>query len=379
MFAYQKTGRYFAQIADGLEETGADELESLGAQELAVVYRGLYFKADFAALYRIIYMSRLCSRIMAELLRFDCHSTKYLYKTARQIPWHELLTKDDTFAITATVANSAINHSRYAALCLKDAIVDSFRDRYGTRPNVDTEHPDFWFNLHIENNLAMINLEISGGSLHRRGYRQTSVVAPMQETLAAAIIKLSGWNGEQPLLDPMCGAGTLIGEALMHYCRIPAAYLAKHYGFEAMPDFDKNIWRSVKEEADARIRPLPKGLIRASDAAKEAVAASRKNISLLPHGNMVNFTISRFQDLGRVADTVIVCNPPYGLRLNQLDDMTAFMKDLGDFLKRNCTGSVAYLYLGRKELLKGVGLRPSWKKPLVTGGLSGVLAKYELY
>ncbi|OGQ99897.1 MAG: RNA methyltransferase [Deltaproteobacteria bacterium RIFOXYD12_FULL_50_9] len=379
MFAYQKTGRYFAQIADGLEEMGVEELTSLGADEVSIVYRGLYFKADSAALYRINYMSRLCSRIMAELLRFDCHSTKYLYKTARGLPWHELLRVDGTFAINATVANSAINHSKYAALCLKDAIVDSFRDRYGVRPNVDTEQPDIWFNLHIDNNLAVINLETSGGSLHRRGYRLASVAAPMQETLAAAIIKLTGWNGEQPLLDPMCGAGTLIGEALMHYCRVPATYLGRHFGFEALPDFDQDLWQTVKSEADAAIRPLPKGLIRASDSAKEAVVAARKNIALLPHGNRVDFSVSRFQDLGRLTDTLIVCNPPYGIRMNQQNDMAVFMKEVGDFLKQKCTGSTAYIYLGRKELLKSVGLKTSWKKPLATGGLAGVLAKYELY
>lgn len=379
MFAYQKTNRFFAQTASGLESIAAEELEILGAKGVKPSYRGVYFEADKATLYRINYMSRLCSRFLALLLRFDCHSTKYLHKTAMKIPWQEFLGKDKTFAIFANVANSKITHSQYAALCLKDAIVDYFRDMFGFRPSIDTRNPDVWFNLHIENNKAALNIDTSGGSLHRRGYRRESVEAPMQETLAAAIIRLTGWNGEQPLVDPMCGSGTLISEALMHYCRIPSAYLWKRFGFEAMPDYDANIWKKVKEEADRHIRKLPKGLITGNDVDKAAVAAARTNNQLLPHGRKVQFKTGRFQDIGKIENSVIVSNPPYGIRLGKKNNMPGFMKELGDFLKQQCKGSTAYLYFGKKELVKKVGLKASWKKPLKHGGLDGVLVKYEMY
>ncbi|MBN1541704.1 class I SAM-dependent RNA methyltransferase, partial [candidate division KSB1 bacterium] len=192
-FEYRKNNRFFAQIAGGMEEMGAEELQELGATETATAYRGLYFSADRAGLYRINYLTRLCTRILAPLAAFSCHSSKYLYRRAREIDWTEFLTADQTFAVFATTVNSSIRHSLYAALTLKDAVVDSFRQAVGSRPNVDTLNPHVWFNLHIENNRAVISLDTSGGSLHRRGYRKSTGEAPMQETLAAAIVRLSEW------------------------------------------------------------------------------------------------------------------------------------------------------------------------------------------
>ncbi|MCK5227335.1 MAG: class I SAM-dependent RNA methyltransferase, partial [Desulfobulbaceae bacterium] len=167
MFTYQKTNRYFAQIASGLEELGATELSELGATDTKPAFRGIYFDADKETLYRINYMSRLFTTVLAPLLRFDCHSTKYLYKTAKKINWQDLLTLDTTFAISANVTHSRIRHSQYAAQCMKDAIVDLFRDKTGKRPSVDTKDPDVRLNLHVENNKATIYLDTSGGSLHR--------------------------------------------------------------------------------------------------------------------------------------------------------------------------------------------------------------------
>ncbi len=214
-FLYQKTGRYFAQIADGLEELGADELSELGASEISPIYRGIYFQAGSAVLYGINYRSRLITRVLAPLITFDCHSAKYLQKTAMSIRWQDIFPLEKTFAVFATVSHSTIRHSQYAALCLKDAIVDTFREHCGKRPNVKTPDPDLWINLHIEKNRATISIDTSGGSLHRRGYRSQSVDAPIQETVAAAILRLSGWDGSSPLYDPMCGSGTLVCEALM--------------------------------------------------------------------------------------------------------------------------------------------------------------------
>ena len=210
MYQYQQTNRYFAQIAGGLEETGVLELAELGATDITPSYRGIYFNADAAVLFRVNYRTRLITRVLAPLLTFDCHSDKYLYQTARDIEWTDFLTPDSTFAVFATVSGSNINHSKFAALRLKDAIVDQFRDATGKRPSIDTRKPDVWLNLWIKNDQAVISLDTSGGSLHRRGYRTASVEAPMQETVAAAAIRFSGWDGETPLYDPMCGCLTSI-------------------------------------------------------------------------------------------------------------------------------------------------------------------------
>lgn len=379
MYLYQKTNRFFGQLADGLEDLGEQELVALGATDIGPGYRGIFFNAEPQALYTIIYCTRLFTRILAPLIRFDCHSSKYLYRTAGNIDWTKLFSIADTFAINATVSHSKITHSQYAALCLKDAIVDQFRKAKGKRPSVDTKVPDIRLNLHIENNKAIIALDLSGGSLHRRGYRQQTVEAPMQETVAAAIVKMIDWNEEQPLIDFMCGSGTIISEALMHYCRIPAGYLRSGFGFSMLPEFDDILWQKIRNTIDEQIRPLPADLIQGSDGDKKSIAASKVNLACLPHGDAVRLQIHKFQDIGHIENAVIVSNPPYGIRLKEAADIDLFAKELGDFLKQRCTGSTAYLYFGNREIIKSVGLRSSWKKPLKNGGLDGRLVKYELY
>lgn len=378
MFTYQKNNRFFAQIADGFSDAAASELTELGATDIDPVYRGLHFTATPEALYRINYQSRLCSRITAPLINFNCHSSKYLYLTASKLPWHELLNIHKSFAVKATVNKSKINHSQYAALCLKDAVVDYFKRDKGRRPNVDRRNPDLWLDLYINNNKATISLDLSGGSLHRRGYREDAVEAPMQETLAAAIIQLTEWQGERPLLDPMCGSGTLLAEAIMSYCHIPAGYLRPHFGFEMMPDFDPEIWQGVKAAAD-EIIPLSDNLITGSDIFKPATITAHNNLANLPEGHKITIKAKAFQEIESLENTTIVCNPPYGLRMGNSSEAAALIEEFGNFLKRKCTGCTAYIYLGQRQLLKSVGLHPSWKKPLKAGGLDGVLAKYELY
>ena len=379
MFSYQKSGRYFAQIAEGLEELGSKEMRKLGAYKIKPGHRGFYFSADRASLYRINYCSRFLSRILAPLIRFDCHSDKYLYKTACSIDWTSLMDLQDSFAVKANVAHSRITHSQFAALRLKDAIVDVFRKKTGQRPSVETQTPDILFNLHIQNNKATIYLDTSGSSLHRRGYRLQSIAAPMQETVAAAIVKLSGWDGQKPLVDPMCGSGTLLCEAMMHYCRIPAGYLRKKFGFELLPDYDAKTWLSVKSEVDSMVRDLPAGLIRGSDISRESVAAARTNSGVFPQGANITYLVKNFQDIKSLENSIIICNPPYGLRLDTDANIREFMKQLGDFLKQRCKGSDAYLYFGNRELIKSIGLKPTWKKLLTSGGLDGRLVKYSLY
>lgn len=379
MFAYQKNSRYFAQVAAGLEEHAALEITQLGAREVKTSFRGVFFSADQGDFYRINYQTRLCSRILAPLLSFDCHSSKYLYKTALEMDWPALLDVDRTFAVAGNVANSRIRHSQYAALLLKDAVADCFRNKSGARPNVDTSNPDVRLNIYIERNRAVISLDAGGGSLHRRGYRQEATEAPMQETLAAAIIRLTEWNGERPLHDPMCGSGTLLSEALMHYCRIPAGFLRQRFGFANLPDFAAPAWKKVKRAVDSQIRELPPGLIVGSDISSQAIKAARKNNKQLPGGGNISLSAIDFRELAGIENHDLVCNPPYGLRLGREDKADVLLKEFGDFLKHKCRGSTAYLYFGRREMLKSIGLRPSWKKALAHGGLDGVLAKYELY
>jgi putative N6-adenine-specific DNA methylase len=379
MFEYQRTNRFFAQVPDGMEDIALQELAELGAANARPVYRGISFRADTATLYRVNYVSRHVTRVLAPIVRFQCHSTEYLYKKAKTIEWSAFFTPDQTFAVFATVSHSVIRHSRYAALCLKDAIADYFRERDQQRPSIQRIEPDVWINLHVENNKAVISFDVSGGSLHRRGYRDETVEAPMQEVVAAAIIRLSGWDGSKPLYDPMCGSGTLLMEALMAYGRVPSGLLRKRFGFEFMPDFDAALWQDVKNTALHAVREVPPGLIEGSDVSPEAVAAARKNATRLPQGDKIRLRVTDFREIEDLGERVIITNPPYGIRLGRDQDLMSLYKDLGDFLKKKCRGSQAYIYFGNRELIPYIGLRPSWKKPLKSGGLDGRLVKFEMY
>ena len=379
VYQYQKNNRYFAQLADSLKEAGAEELAELGAEEIRPDFSGVYFTADKSTLYRINYLTRLFSRCLAPLISFACHDSEMLYQKARQIEWEDFFNEDTTFAIQGNVSDSAITHSKYAALRLKDAIADHLRGKIGRRPDVSVRNPDILLNLHIRNDLAVISLDTSGGALHRRGYREETVSAPMQETVAAAIIRFSEWDGIIPLYDPLCGSGTLLCEALMRYSNIPAGVFRTRFGFEFLPDFDRPIWEQVKKEADGHIRELPKGLIAGSDVSAEAVSAARTNLMGLHNGNNVSVEKADFRQLPALEKHAIVTNPPYGIRMGRDENLAVFYSNFGDFLKQKCKGSTAFVYFGDRQHIKRIGLKAAWKKPIKTGGLDGRLVKYEIY
>ncbi len=379
MHEYQKSSRFFTQTADDIKELAALELAELGANDISPVYRGIYFNADKAALYRINYSARLISRVLASILTFTTHSTDQLYKKAKQINWSDFISANNTFAVFSNVSDSKIKNSHYASLCLKDAVVDSFREQTGKRPYVDSKDPDLWINLFVSRNKAVISLDTSGGALHKRGYRKDSLTAPMQETVAAAIIRYTEWDGSVPIYDPMCGSATLLCEAMMHYCRIPSGFLRKHFGFECMPDYDKKLWREIKKDSDRKKIRLPNGLISGSDISSQAVKTSKLNINNIPEGKNILINKLDFNKAKGLENGVIITNPPYGIRMGNKDDLSSLYKSFGDFLKQKCKGSSAYIYFGEREFIKKIGLKPAWKKPLMSGGLDGRLVKYEMF
>ncbi len=378
-YQYQIDSRYFAQVADGLKEPGAQELAELGAENVEPEYSGIHFRAVKSTLYRIIYQTRLLSRCLAPLLSFTCPDTDTLYRKAKQIRWEDFFKNGDTFAVSGTVSDSAITHSKYAALRIKDAIADYFIQKTGQRPDVSVKNPDILLNLHIRNDTAVISLDASGGALHRRGYREEAVSAPMQETVAAVMIRFSEWDGAVPIYDPLCGSGTLLCEALMQYCHIPAGIFRQRFGFERLPDFDSSVWKQVQKEAGGQIRELPKKLIAGSDISLEAVRAARTNLMGLHYGNRVTIERLDIRKLPALKEHVIVTNPPYGIRMGAGQNLDLFYKNLGDFLKQKCKGSSAFIYFGDRIYIKKIGLKATWKKPIKAGGLDGRLVKYELY
>jgi len=379
-FEYQRSKQYFAQVPAGLEEIAAGELADLGAGGVRPDRRGIYFTAGRSALYRINYRARLVTRVLAPLLSFRCRDRDDLYRAGASIPWDEIFSSRQTFGMFANVSgNAQLRNSHFAALCVKDAVVDVFRSRHGERPNVDRQQPDLWLNLHVRKDRGTISMDTSGGSLHRRGYRQRQVAAPIQETLAAAMVTFSGWDGRQPLVDPMCGGGTLLCEALMAHCRIPAGYFRPRFGFQRLPDFDAGRWRRIRSDAEKAIRPLARGLISGSDIDRQAIAAAAANCRALPGGDGVVLTRQDVENLSGLENRVILCNPPYGVRLGEGTDLPALYRRLGDTLKHHAKGSRAFLFFGQREMLKHIGLKPAWKKPIRNAGLDGRLARFDLY
>ena len=362
MFEYAKHRRYFAACARGLEPLLADELRELGAVAEKPGVRGVAFRGDPATLYRVAYASRLASRVLAPLLTFDCHSDKYLYQTARHIDWDALLDPDRTFVVDAAVSDSNVDHSQFAAQRLKDAVCDHFREATGRRPNVDKRAPDLRLYLHLRRNRAIIGIDAGGGALHRRGYRTETGEAPLQETLAAAIVRLSGWDGERPLHDPMCGSGTLLAEAVLHATRTPAGWLraADRAPWAALPDFDPAVWRQVKDDLDA-------------------VRAARADLAAVPGGEDVRIGRRDARELALPEPTTVIVNPPYGVRLGERDEVEALYKAFGDALKRRCAGSTAHVLCGDVKLVGSLGLKPSKRTPLWNGGIECRLARLDLY
>ena len=379
MFLFEKSNQYFAQCPGKMEELAIKEIKDYGITDIKSQYRGFYFSSDLEHLMRINYRARLLSRILAPLIIFDCHSEKYLFTTAKKLEWDRLLRPDESFAIFSNVANSNISHSQYATQVLKDAIADYFKDKYGERPSVERHNPDVWINLFINRNRATISLDISGGPLHKRGYRLESVAAPMQETLAAALINISDWNGEQPLWDPFCGSGTILSEALLEYARIPTGFKRTSYGFEKMPDFDQSKWNKIKDDGERLKRPLPDDLIYGSDISEMAVKAAKTNLNSIPFGHNVNIAKMDFRNSEGFENGVIITNPPYGVRLGETEALRKLYKEFGDFLKRKCSGTTAYVYCGNTALIKDIGLKPEKKIQLINGNLDGRLLKISIY
>lgn len=201
----------------------------------------------------------------------------------------------------------------------------------------------------------------------------------MQETVAAAILHFSQWDGSRPIYDPMCGSGTLLTEALMINSRIPSGFLRKKFGFEHLPDFDRPVWQRLKTTCDRQIQPLPVGLINGSDRSDTAIAATRTNSRMLTFGNRITLERKLFQKISGLPGNLIVCNPPYGIRLENRADAARLYGEFGDFLKQRCRGATAYVYFGEHHMVKHLGLKPAWKKPIKNGGLDGRLVRYDVY
>jgi putative N6-adenine-specific DNA methylase len=367
-----------AKTITGLEGVLASELESLGATDIMPLNRAVSFTGDQEFLYRANYCCRTALRILKPIFHFEINEQKDLYDRLYEYNWEDIVDPDQTISIDAVISYTVFTNSQFVAQKSKDAVVDRIRAKCGKRPSVDLDNPDLRINVHLFKDLCTVSLDSSGQSLHRRGYRQSTGPAPINEVLAAGLIKLSGWDITTPLIDPMCGSGTLLIEAGMLAKNIPAGYFRKQWGFLKWKDFDPRLWETVKSGSDTRTSTVKLQLYGA-DRAQRAIASAQENIRFAGLVNDITLKEISFEEsVPPVENGFIVCNPPYDERL-KLDDSIAFYKMIGDTLKRKYSGSVAWFISSDLESLKFIGLRPSRKITVYNGPLECRFVKFEVY
>jgi putative N6-adenine-specific DNA methylase len=353
------TRSYFATTARGLEEIAAGELESLGAKEIKPVFTGVHFQGDISLLYRVNLWSRIIFRVLVPIVEIPCRDAEELYDSIQGIDWRDYLTSEQTLAVQCTGTNYRLNHTHYTALSIKNAIIDQQRQ---------------------QGNRCVLSLDSSGHSLHRRGYHQAMGVAPLKESLAAALVELSAWQDDIPLLDPFCGSGTIAIEATLKALNVAPGLSRSEFGFQKWPDYQPDLWESLLKEAQEKQKIRPNAPIYASDADYEVLKQAEDNAYFCQVQDYIDFSLQSITDLEPPSDRgIILCNPPYGKRLGNTEELGTLYKTFGDVLKQRFKGWTAYILSGNKELTKQIGLRSSRRTPLFNGSLPCTLLKYELY
>ncbi|MEO1592624.1 MAG: THUMP domain-containing protein [Cyanobacteria bacterium J06632_22] len=370
----------FATVARGLESLAAQELEQLDIQGVEPGFCGVNFRASLADLYRLNLWARLPFRVLVQIGRFPCHDADDLYRGIQQIDWEPYLTPEQTLAVRATGKTRQLNHTHFTALQVKNAIVDQQRDRTGERSSVDTQFPDVGVNVHLGKTHAVVSLDSSGSSLHRRGYRPAVGAAPLKESLAAALIYLSDWHPELAFFDPLCGSGTLPIEAGLQSLNIAPGQFRERFGFETWPSFDPALWQRLQAAATAAQKSELSAPILGSDLDPEVVQQAQQNAKSSGLGERLLFAQRDLAEVEPPTDTgVILCNPPYGERLGESKELSRLYKLLGDVLKQRFKGWTAYVLSGNKSLAKYIGLKSAKRFPVYNGSLPCQLMKYELY
>ena len=372
--------QYFATVARGLEEIAAQELKELGAKKITPKFTGVEFQGDQKLLYYVNLNSRLIFRVLVPIFKFPCRNSEQLYEGVQQINWDNYLSPTETLAVHCTGKNEQLNHTHFSALQVKNAIADQQRDHFGQRSNVDVESPDLIINLHIEKTHAILSLDSTGESLHRRGYRPAMGTAPLKETFASALLTLTDWEPNLPLLDPMCGSGTFLIEAGLKALHIAPGSFRKTFAFEKWSDFNRELWEQVKTEArQQELSTLPAGIY-GRDRAWEMLEQAQVNVENARLDNHIHIAQRELSDLEPPSDQgIIICNPPYGKRLGEVKELGSLYKELGDIFKQRFKGWIAYVLSGNKELTKQIGLRTSQRIPVYNGSLPCTLLRYELF
>ena len=370
-----------AVLPQGLEEEGAKELASLGATSVTPMRRSVAFVADMACFYRLHLQARLPFRLLREMARFPCNGPKSLYfSVQRAVDWERWLHPSMTFRVDVSGSCFGLTHTHFTALQVKNALIDLQRDLWGERSDIDLDEPDLCFHLHLNQSGGILSLDGSGESLHRRGYRAAMGLAPLKENLAAGLIRMTGWNETSPLIDPLCGSGTLLIEAVSSLLKISPG-LHRSFLFEGWADFDQDLWeqqkkRSKSSECKDKNVPLIIGCEMDSEIANQAKA----NISSAGLEEIIKIQNTHFTELSLPNDKgIIVCNPPYGRRVGVNEDLKLLYGELGRFLKQNASGWEFWLLNGNRNLSSFMRMKASKRFPISNGGIDCRWLKYSIH
>ena len=369
---------FLAKTFYGFEPLLEKELRKLGAKNIKSINRAVSFEGDLGFLYKANLSLRTALRILMPIGFFPVKNQTDLYRAIDRIDWSKWFSADQSFIIDVTLFSDHFNHSLFVAQKAKDAIVDQFSKKEGKRPSVTTENPDIRIQLHLQGDQLTISLDSSGNSLHQRGYRIETNIAPINEVLAAGMLLHSGWEGKTYFYDPMCGSGTLAIEAAMIACNIPPSLNRATFSFMNWKNFNAELFEVIRNSSLSKVREF-RGHIYASDKAPSAVRKAQENIEKAGLEEYISVVRSDFFFADRPSDVPlhVVFNPPYGERLSI--DADVFYGKIGDTLKKEYQGCEAWFITANIEALKSVGLRPSRKIKMFNGKLESRLVNYELY
>ena len=370
--------KLLAKTLYGLEDVLKAELESMDAANIIKGRRSVGFEGDREMLYRANYSLRTALSVLKLLFSFNIRKAKDLYSRSVEYPWEDMMSVGQTFAVVPVVNSSLFNHTGYPALLLKDAIADRFRKKMNRRPSVDPKNPDIVFNCHISENKVDISIDSTITPLYKRGYRRNHPGAPLNEVLAAGIVMISGWDMQSPLLDPMCGSGTIAIEAALMARKIPPGKFRSFFGFMSWPDYDHELFNKVSMKEESKAVPLQTSIY-CRDISPANIRMARTNISNAGLESDIRSGIEDFLDSeSQDIKYTLIMNPPYGERLKS-GDIENLYSAIGERLKHGYPGSTTWLISSNIGALKMIGLKPSVKYTLYNGKLEVRLLKYELY
>lgn len=361
----------------GLEVALSEELKELGYSKLIILNRAVQLNGTWKDVYFLNLHLRCAISVLVQIESFTIRNEDDLYKKCMQINWTEYFALDRTFAVKGAVFSEMFSHTKYPFLVVKDAIADTFREKFDERPNVNIKTPQILFDVYIRNNNVTISLNTSGAPLFQRGYREDVGEAPLNEVVAAGLIRMSGWDKKTTFIDPFCGSGTLLIEAALIAAGLPSLIERQHFAFKNFTNFDAEVWQEIVSSAKKRVTELPCEII-GSDISAEMVTKARRNLRGLPIGRFVKTSVTSFQEFKNPGNSgLMISNPPYGERMGE--EIEEMYIELGDWMKTEMTGFDCWIISSNMEALKCLGLRPDKKIKFYNGDLECSFRRYSIY